>query len=178
MGMMGRIIGGSVQRRTLVVVVAAAAVILGIVRLDAAEVDTLPDFSPNYVEVQTEALGLSAAEVEQLVTVPLESNYLNGVAWLDSIHSQSMPGLSSIVLTFEEGADLLRARQMVQERLSLATALPNVSRAPTMVQPLSSENRVMMIGLSSEELSLIDMSVLARWTVRPFLMGTPGVANV
>ena len=86
--------------------------------------------------------------------------------------------MSSIVLVFEPGTDVYRARQLVQERLTQAHALPNVSQAPTLLQPLSSSSRVMMIGLSSDELSPIERSVIARWTVRPRLMGVPGVANV
>jgi len=138
----------------------------------------LPEFKAPYVEVQTEALGLSAVEVEQLITSPMEADLLNGVAFLDEIRSLSVPGLSSIELYFEEGTDVLRARQMVQERLTEARALPNVSRAPVMIQPLSSTGRAMMVGLSSKDVSLIDLSVLARWKIKPKLMGVPGVANV
>ena len=86
--------------------------------------DVLPEFAPPTVEVQTEALGLSAEEVEQLITVPLEQDLLDGVPWLDTIHSKSVPGLSSIELIFEPGTDLVRARQVVQERISQAAALP------------------------------------------------------
>jgi CzcA family heavy metal efflux pump len=141
-------------------------------------VDVLPEFTPPYVEVQTEALGLSAEEVEQLITVPMEQDLLNGVPWLNTIHSKSVPGLSSILMTFDSGTDLVRARQMVTERLAQAFALPHVSKPPTMLQPTSSTGRVMMIGLSSKDVSLIQMGVLARWTIVPRLMGVPGVANV
>ncbi len=90
-----------------------------------------------------------------------------------------MPGLSSIELVFEPGTDLMRARQVVQERLSeAAVALPGASKPPQMLQPRSSMTRVMMIGLTSASQSTIDMSVLARWNIRPRLMGIPGVANV
>ncbi len=176
--MIGRLIDFGLKSRVLVVVLAATVTVIGVVRVAGTEAETLPEFLPPIVEVQTEALGLSASEVEQLITVPLEADLLNGVAWLESIRSESMPGLSSVVMEFERGTDVLRARQVVQERLTQAAGLPNVSRAPTMVQPLSSESRVMMIGLSSDDVSLVDMSVLARWTVRPFLMGVDGVANV
>ena len=81
-------------------------------------------------------------------------------------------------MVFEPGTDLLRARQLVQERLTQAVSLPNVSKPPVMLQPLSSTSRVMLIGLSSSELSELDRSILARWTIRPRLMGVPGVANV
>src|SRR3972149_10103427 len=163
------------------VVVAALAVLLmafGLTQLDDMPVDALPEFSRPYVEIQTEALGLSAAEVEALITTPMESDMLNGVSWVDEILSESIPGLSSIVLIFEPGTDMMAARQMVQERLVSIYALPNVSKAPTMLNPMSSTSRCMMIGLTSEKLSLIEMSVLARWTIVPRLLGVPGVANV
>ncbi|SDW36150.1 Cu/Ag efflux pump CusA [Amycolatopsis xylanica] len=172
------IVGQSVRLRLLVLLGAVAVLLFGFVRIRDAAVDVLPEFSPTSVEVQTEALGLSAAEVEQLITVPLEADLLNGVAWLDTIRSESVPGLSSLTLVFEPGTDPLRARQVVQERITQAKALPNVSKPPIMLEPLSSSSRVLMIGLTPKELSLIDTSVLARWTVKPRLMGVPGVANV
>jgi len=103
---------------------------------------------------------------------------LAGVPWLDTIHSESVEGLSSIVLNFEPGTNVVRARQMVGERLAQAFALPHVSKPPSMIQPLSSTSRFIIIGLSSKQLSLIQLSVLARWTIGPRLMGVPGVANV
>lgn len=172
------LVGWSLRFRLLVLGAAAAMLLLGFGQLPRVPIDALPEFTPPYVEVQTEALGLSAEEVEQLITVPLEADLLHGVAWLDEIRSQSVPGLSSIVLLFEPGTDVIRARQMVAERLTQAHALPNVSKPPVMLQPLASMSRVMMVGLSSPDVSLIDMSVLARWTIRPRLLGVPGVANV
>ena len=172
------IIQSSLNFRLLVVAVAATAMFLGIRQLPNLPVNVLPEFSPVYVEVQTEALGLSAEEVEQLITVPLEADLLNGVAWLKSINSSSIPGLSSILMTFQPGTNILRARQMVQERLTQAHGLPNVSKPPAMMQPLSSTSRVMNIGLTAKGITSIDMSVLARWTIRPRLLGVNGVANV
>jgi CzcA family heavy metal efflux pump len=172
------VVRSSLRFRLLVIGIAAGVIAVGIVQLRDAPVDVLPEFSPPYAEIQTEALGLSAEEVEQLITVPLEADLLNGVQGVDVIRSQSVPGMSSIVLVFEPGTDVYRARQLVQERLTQAHALPNVSQAPTLLQPLSSSSRVLMIGLSSEGISPIERSVIARWTVRPRLMGVPGVANV
>jgi Cu/Ag efflux pump CusA len=157
---------------------AVAAMVFGAWSLPRAPKEMLPEFGPVYVEIQTEALGLSATEVEDLITVPLEQNLLNGVAWVDDILSQSITGLSSIVLIFEPGTDPLRARQMVAERLTQAHMLPKVSKPPTMLQPLSSSSRVIMVSLSSEEFNQMQTSVTARWTIRPALMGLPGVANV
>lgn len=175
--MMRRIIESSLKLRLLVVTIAAVVMVVGLTELRDMPVAVLPEFAPPYVEVQTEALGLSAKEVEDLVTLNVEE-LLSGVPWLVSMHSRSVPGMSSIILTFEPGTNLMRARQMVQERLTLAYALPNASRPPTMLQPLSATSRVMMIGLSSSEVSLMEMSVLARWTIKPKLLGVPGVANV
>ena len=175
---MRSIIEASLRFRGVVIGLAAGLVLIGVVQVRTMPADVVPEFVPPYVAVQTEALGLSAAEVEQLITVPLEADLLAGVAWLDRIESDSVPGLSSVVMYFQPGTDLLRARQMVAERLTQAAGLPHVSKPPAMLQPLSSNNRLMMVGLSSKELSLMDVSVLARWTIRPRLLGIEGVANV
>ena len=172
------IVGSSAKARVVVAALGGAIMLVGATQLRHTKVDGLPEFGPPTVEVHTEALGLSAAEVEQLITVPLEQDLLDGVAWLAAIHSESLPGLSSIEMVFEPGTNLLRARQVVQERISQAAGLPQVSGPPQMLQPESSTSRVMMIGLSSQTVSPIEMSVLARWTVRPRLLGVPGVANV
>src|ERR671927_1903908 len=161
--MIRSILGACLRFRVLVIGVAAAVIVAGLTQLRNAPVDVLPEFTPPYVEVQTEALGLSAEEVEQLVTVPLEADLLNGTAGVSVLRSQSVPGESSIVLLFEPGTDIMDARQLVQEQLTQAHANPNVSQPPQMIQPLSSESRVMMIGLSPEKLSPIETSILARW---------------
>ena len=176
--MIRAIVRSSVRFRLLIVALAAGVMVAGVVQLRDAPVDVLPEFTPPYAEIQTEALGLSADEVEQLITVPLEADLLNGVEGVEVIRSESLPGLSSIVLVFEQGTDIYRARQLVQERLTQAHALPHVSEAPTLLQPLSSSSRVLMIDLSSASLSPIQQSLIARWTLRPRLMGVPGVANV
>jgi Cu/Ag efflux pump CusA len=162
----------------MVIIFAVILLVFGVALLRQAPLAVFPEFDPPYVEVQTEALGLSAEEVEAMLTVPMEADLLNGVAWLDQIYSRSVSGLSSILLIFEPGTDPIRARQMVQERLTEAYALPNVSKPPTMLQPVSSTNRALMVGLSSDELSPIEMGVLARWIITPRLLGVPGVANV
>ena len=176
--MMRWIVESSLKYRLVVVAVAVAIMAAGARQISEMPVDVLPEFTPTMVEIQTEALGLSAPEVEQLITVPMEQDLLNGVAWLDDIRSESLPGLSRIQLIFEPGTDIMRARQVVQERLTEAHALPQVSRPPQMIQPLSSLSRVMMARLSSDDVSPIDMSVIAHWTIKPRLLGVPGVANV
>jgi Cu/Ag efflux pump CusA len=175
---MGWLLRGALHFRLLVLGVAAGVLAVGFLQLRSAPVDVLPEFTPTYAEVQTEALGLSADEVEQLITVPLEADLLNGVEGIETIRSESLPGLSSIVMVFAEGTDIYQARQLVEERLTQAHALPNVSKPPTLLQPLSSSNRVLMIGLDSDKITPIEQSVIARWTIRPRLLGVPGVANV
>ena len=165
----------------VVLAAAAAMLVLGIGALRSATVEAYPEFTPTAVQVQTEALGLSAAEVESLVTVPLEQDLLNGVPWVDHISSTSSPGLSAIDIVFKTGTDPLNARQMVQERMTQIRALPNVGTPPIMVQPLASLGRVAMIGLSSDDKStagLLDLSFRARWTIKSRLMAVPGVASV
>jgi CzcA family heavy metal efflux pump len=176
---MRTIVRTSLKYHFLVITLALVLMLVGVNQMGSMPVDVLPEFSPPYVEIQTEALGLSAEEVEQMITVPMEQDLLAGVAWLDVISSKSVPGLSSVLVYFEPGTDLYRARQMVAERLAqAAVGIPQVSKPPAMIQPTSSASRFMIVGLSSQELTLIEMSVLARWTIGPRLMGVPGVANV
>lgn len=164
--------------RFLVVAASVVFLIVGARAASTARVDVFPEFSPPRVEIQTEAPGLSALEVETLVTTPIERN-LQGVAFLSALRSKSVIGLSSVVLVFQDGTDLLRARQLVQERMGAVTAqLPVAARAPIMLSPLSSTSRVMKIGVSSTKLSQTELTDLARFTVRPRLMAVSGVANV
>ncbi|MEY2514554.1 MAG: hypothetical protein QOJ89_1912, partial [bacterium] len=178
--MMRWILASSLRLRLLVLVVAGGVMAFGIAQLRQTPVDVLPEFTPPYAEIQTEALGLSANEVEQLITVPLEADLLNGVAGVDTIRSESVPGLSSIVMVFKPGTNLYEDRALVQERLTQAHALPNVSKPPLMLNPTSSSSRVLMIGLSNgaKKLTPIEQGLLARWTIRPRLLGVRGVANV
>jgi len=176
--MIGSAVAPILRLRALVVVVALLVLVAGLTALRKMPVDVYPEIMPVTVTVHTEALGLSADEIEQLVTVPIEADLLTGTPWVEVMRSESVPGLSSIELEFKAGTNPMHARQVVQERLTQAHALPNVSKPPLMLQPMSSTNRLMLVGLSSKSQSLIEMSVLARWTIRPRLLGVPGVANV
>jgi CzcA family heavy metal efflux pump len=176
--MMRWIVGSSLRFRFLVVALAAGMMGFGIVQVRNTPVDVFPEFAPPRVEIQTACLGLTASDVEQLVTVPLE-DALNGVPGLDEMRSSSVPQLSSIQLIFKLGTDLLRARQLVQERIAtVLPTLPTWAAPPVMLQPLSSTSRVMKIGLSSHSRSLIEMSMVSYWTIRARLLRVPGVANV
>ncbi|HUR59013.1 MAG TPA: efflux RND transporter permease subunit, partial [Opitutaceae bacterium] len=176
--MMTWLIATSLRLRIVVLAVAVVVTVVGIRRAQHAAFDVFPEFAPPLVEIQTEAPGLSTEEVEAFITVPIE-NALNGSPWLKTLRSKSVLGLSSVVLIFAPGTDLLRARQIVQERLTVeASRLPAVARPPVILSPLSSTSRALKIGVSSKVHSQMELTDVAKWTIRPRLMAIPGVANV
>jgi CzcA family heavy metal efflux pump len=172
------IVRSSLRFRYLVVAGAAAMMFFGVQQLHAMPVDVFPEFAPPRVEIQTSAIGLSAAEVEELVTIPLEQS-LNGIPELETIRSKSVPQLSSIELFFQEGTDVLEARQLVTERMAAVTrTIPTWASPPVMLPPVSTTGRVIEVGLSSDTIDLREMSMIAYWTIRARLLRVPGVANV
>jgi CzcA family heavy metal efflux pump len=174
------VVGSSLKFRFIVVALATALMFFGAQRLNESPVDVFPEFAPPKVEIHTVAIGLAPTEVESLITVPLEQA-LNGVPGVDEIRSKSVEQLSQIVLLFEQGTDLLEARQLVQERIATVTpTLPTWAAPPVMLQPLSATSRVLKIGLSSSDpdLDLMDLSMTAYWKIRARLLRVPGVANV
>jgi CzcA family heavy metal efflux pump len=176
--LMRSIIGASLRFRYLVVAAAVGMMILGITSFPNMHVDVFPEFAPPRVLIQTACVGLSTSDVEQLVTVPLEAA-MNGIQGLDDMRSKSVPQLSSIELLFKPGTDLLRARQLVQERVAIVSpSLPTWAAPPVMLAPVSATGRAMQIGMTSKNHSLIEMSMTAYWTIRARLLRVPGVANV
>ena len=176
--MLSWLIASSVRGRVVVLALCGFLVAYGYQTVRTAPLDVFPEFAPPKVEVQTEAPGLSTDEVESLITVPLE-NALNGTPGMKTLRSKSVLGLSSVVLLFEEGTDIHKARQFVQERVLAETPrLPVVAQRPNILQPLSSLSRLMKIGITSKTVSQQDMTVTALWTIRPKLMSIQGVANV
>ena len=176
--MMRRIIATSLRFRFIVVALAAGMMLIGAAQVRAMPVDVFPEFAPPKVEIQTICIGLSAEEVEQLVTVPIEQA-LAGIEGLETIRSKSVIQLSQVVLLFKPGTNELQARQLVAERLAqIIPSLPTWAAPPVMLQPLSATSRVMKIGMSSEDVSQIDMSMISYWTIRPRLLSVPGVANI
>ncbi|WCT73068.1 efflux RND transporter permease subunit [Sphingomonas naphthae] len=176
--MLAWLVRAALTQRVLVLAMAGLLVLLGLRASTAVPLDVFPEFAPPMVEIQTEAPGLSTEEVESLVTVPIETQ-VNGVPDLKTLRSKSVLGLSSVVMLFDPGTDVIRARQLVQERVTQAQArLPAAARPPVMLPPLSSTSRAMKIGISSKTLDQMQLSELVRWTIRPPLMAVPGVANV
>ncbi|WP_298668123.1 efflux RND transporter permease subunit [uncultured Sphingomonas sp.] len=176
--MLAGLIRLALAQRAVVLALAALLVVFGIRAGRDVPLDVFPEFAPPMVEIQTEAPGLSTEEVESLVTVPVETA-VNGVPGLMTLRSKSVLGLSSVQILFEHGSDVLRARQMVGERVAqIQPRLPLAARQPVLMPPLSSTSRAMKIGLSSASMDRMRLSELVRWTIRPRLMAVPGVANV
>jgi Cu/Ag efflux pump CusA len=156
---MRSIVRASLRFRWIVLFLAAATLALGFVQIPETKVDVFPEFAPPQIEIQTIALGNSSNEVEQLITVPIEDQ-LGGIEGLSELRSKSVAQLSSIRLIFERGADELKARQLVQERLSQITpTLPTWASPPFMMPALSATSRIMKIGLTSDTVSPTDLSV-------------------
>lgn len=176
--MLSSLIALALRARLLVLAAAVLLLVFGVRAARKLPLDVFPEFAQPMIEIQTEAHGLSTQEVESLVTLPLETA-LAGLPDLTTLRSKSVLGLSSIVLLLREGSDLMRARQLAQERISVeATRLPSLARVPVILPPLSATSRALKIGVSSKKLSQMDLSALVRTTIRPRLLAVPGVANV
>ena len=176
--MMRFIIKQSLRFRFVVVAIAATMMLFGIGALRKMPVDVFPEFAPPRVQIQTACLGLTASEVEQLVTNPMEQAFY-GIDGLDIVRSKSAPQLSALELIFKLGTDEMHARQLVQERLAtIQNTLPTWAAPPVILQPLSATSRVLKIGITSDKVSLEDLSMQAYWTIRARLLRIPGVANI
>ncbi len=149
----------------------------GIYSLANAKYDVFPDFAPPQVTIHAEAPGLSPEQVELLVTTPVE-NAINGVQGIESMRSTSIQGFSAITVTFEAGSNIYLARQMIAERLSsVAGELPQGIRTPVMTPLTSSTDVVLVMGLSSDRLSPMNLRTVADWTVKRTLLSVPGVSK-
>src|ERR1700704_2092678 len=150
---------------------------LGVAALVAARFDVFPDFAPPHVLVQTETPGLDAAQVEALVTRPLEG-LLAGAENVAAIRSTSSEGLSAIQVVFGGGGDPYRQRQVITERLAQAAALLPAGTGPPLLSPLSSSMEYLLhFGFTSDRLSPMELRDLVRWTVKPQILAVPGVAQ-
>jgi CzcA family heavy metal efflux pump len=176
--MLGGIVRFSLRFRGIVIALAVALLVYGSYSLTRANYDVFPNFAPPQVAIQTEAPGLSPEQVETLVTQPIE-NAINGVSGIESLRSTSIQGLSVVTVIFQPGTEVYRDRQAASERLaSLAGHLPQNVKSPVMTPLISPTGDVLVIGLTSEKESLMDLRTIADWVVRPRLLAVPGVAKV
>ncbi len=176
--MVARLVGEALRHRTVVLLLAAALLAAGIFSARHASLEVFPEFAPPVVEVQTEAPGLAAEDVEALVTRPIEQA-LGGTPGVTTMRSSSIAGLADVAVIFPYGTDAYRARQVVIERLALAAGQLPPGIRPS-VSPLSAAlSTILAIGLrGSPEVSPSTLRDLAEWTIRPRLLAVPGVANV
>jgi len=176
--MLSSIVRLSLQFPRLVLLAAMLIVVYGAILLARAEFEVFPEFVPAQASVQAEAPGLTSAQVELLVTRPLE-DAINGATGVASVRSKSIQGLSVIDVTFRDGEDPYRARQVIAESLSeVASRLPAGVGAPKLSPLTSSTMDLIKIGMVSDTLSPLELRDLAQWTVRPRLLSARGVARV
>lgn len=176
--MLSTLVRFSIRFYGIVIALAVLLIFYGSYRFSTAGLDIFPEFSPKQVIIQTESPGLSAEQVEILVTQQIETS-ISGLIGLKSIRSESIQGLSIITAIFEEDSDIYRNRQLVSERLnSLSSKLPAGIETPIPVPLSSSSATVLTIGLSSETKSLMNLRSLVDWTIVPRLLAVPGVADV
>jgi CzcA family heavy metal efflux pump len=175
---LNRIVQFSLRHRGVVIALAAIVIAYGLYVAARTRLDVFPEFAPPQVVVQTEAPGLSSEEVEQLVTLPVETG-LNGTPGLQAIRSQSIQGLSVVTLVFHADTDVFRARQMVVERLGEAVShLPQGVGPPRMGPLTSSTSLTLVMGLTSTNRTAMELRTFADWTLRPYLLSVPGVAKL
>ncbi|MFC5563831.1 efflux RND transporter permease subunit [Methylobacterium aerolatum] len=166
------------RRPGIVLALALALAAYAILALGAARYDVFPEFAPPTVSVQTEAPGLNPEQVEVLVTQAVEGA-ISGLPGLGTLRSNSIQGLSVVTATFGPGSDILRARQLVNERLAgVAGRLPQGAGPPAMTALTSSTSSVLLIGLTSATRSAMDLRTVADWRVRLRLLAAPGVGEV
>ncbi|HZV62189.1 MAG TPA: efflux RND transporter permease subunit [Methylophilaceae bacterium] len=175
--MMQALVRFSIRFNGVIIGLASLLVVYGLYSLTRSNLDVFPEFSPTQLVIQTESPGLSAELVEKLVSQPIE-NAIAGTVGIDSMRSQSIPGLSVVTIIFNEGTDIFRNRQVVAERLAtMANQLPT-GITPNITPLTSSASTVLGVGLTSNTRSLMDLRTVVDWTVRPHLLAVEGVADV
>lgn len=176
--MLNKIIHYSLHNRLVVLVCAVLLLIGGTYTAYHTDVDVFPDLTAPTVVVMTEANGMAPEEVERLVTFPVETA-VNGATHVRRVRSSSTTGFSVVWVEFDWGTDIYLARQIVSEKLAIVTDdLPQNVGRPTMGPQSSILGEMMIIGLTSDTTSLLNVRTMADWTIRPRLLSTGGVAQV
>ncbi len=176
--MLNRIIHFALQNRLLVITASVLLVIFGSVVASRMEVDVFPDLTAPTVVVMTEAHGMAPEEVEKLVTFPIETA-VNGATNVRRVRSSSMAGISIVWVEFEWNTDIFKARQIVTEKIAaVAARLPQGVGNPTLAPQASIMGEIMLISLTADSTSQMDLRTIADWTLRPNLLATGGVAQV
>ena len=176
--MLNKIIGFSLQNRILVLVASMLLLIGGTYTAMHTEVDVFPDLNAPTVVIMTEANGMAAEEVEQLVTFPVETA-VNGATGVRRVRSSSTNGFSVVWVEFDWDTDIYLARQIVSEKLAVVSeSLPANVGKPTLGPQSSILGEMLIVGLTADSTSMLDLRTIADWTIRPRLLSTGGVAQV
>ena len=176
--MLNKIIGFSLQNRILVLVASVLLLIGGTYTATHTEVDVFPDLNAPTVVIMTEANGMAAEEVEQLVTFPVETA-VNGATGVRRVRSSSTNGFSVVWVEFDWDTDIYLARQIVSEKLAVVSeSLPANVGKPTLGPQSSILGEMLIVGLTADSTSMLDLRPIADWTIRPRLLSTGGVAQV
>ncbi|MBQ2013196.1 MAG: efflux RND transporter permease subunit, partial [Bacteroidaceae bacterium] len=176
--MLDRIIQFSLKNRLLVLLSTVVLIVCGLYTAFHAEVDVFPDLNAPTVVVMTEAQGMAADEVEKVVTFPIETA-VNGATHVRRVRSSSTSGFSVVWVEFEWDTDIYLARQIVSEKLAtIADAMPDGVGSPTLGPQSSVLGELLIVGLTSDSTSMLDLRTIADWTIRPRLLSTGGVAQV
>ena len=176
--MLNKIIGFSLQNRILVLVASVLLLIGGTYTAMHTEVDVFPDLNAPTVVIMTEANGMAAEEVEQLVTFPVETA-VNGATGVRRVRSSSTNGFSVVWVEFDWDTDIDLARQIVSEKLAVVSeSLPANVGKPTLGPQSSILGEMLIVGLTADSTSMLDLRTIADWTIRPRLLSTGGVAQV
>lgn len=175
--MLAAIIRLSLRSPAVVCVLALILIAYGLLVLERAKYDVFPEFVPAQANVQTEAPGLVADQVELLVTLPIEQA-ISGAPGVEAVRSETISGLSNITVVFQENSDPYRARQVVGEAIAeVAARLPAGVKAPKLTPLLSSTMDLLKLGFVSDKLTPMQLRDLVQWTIRPRLLAVPGVAR-
>ncbi|MCW2283250.1 CzcA family heavy metal efflux pump [Rhodoblastus acidophilus] len=177
-GFQAHLIAAAIRRRWIVLGVSFLLLVFGVDALTRAKYDVFPEFAPPQVNIQTEAPGLAALEVEALVTQPLE-NAIAGAIGVKTLRSTSTQGLSVVTVTFAMGSEARLNRQIVAEHVaSAAQNLPAGVKPPVLTPLTSSSSTILIVGLTSKSRDLMDVRTVADSLARPRLLAVPGVAKV